>query len=122
MTKALVNPKDKIGATKAALHLVPPTAIAMVAQVLAVGAEKYGPYNWREFPINRTLYCAAALRHIYADMDGETIDPDPRSGLMHLAHAAAGLLILLDAIACDAMIDDRPPPGAAAAIMAGKNP
>jgi hypothetical protein len=109
------NPKDRIGITKSRVGLVPPTAIAAVAAVMEVGAAKYGPYNWREFPVQRMVYLEAALRHLYADLDGESVDPE--TGLMHLEHAAAGLLILIDAIRCESHIDNRPFPGRAAAVM-----
>jgi hypothetical protein len=114
------NPKDLVGATKTPLALVPVGAIVQVAGAFAVGAKKYGPHNWRSYPVQRMTYLEAALRHIYADIDGETIDPE--TGQPHVAHAVAGLMILLDAIACDSHVDNRPPKGAAAALMAAWPP
>ena len=103
------NPKDLIGATKAPLAYLPASALIPVAQVMKNGADKYGRANWRRYSVKRTIYLEAALRHILADLDGENIDPE--SGLPHAAHAAAGLLILLDAQALGKCVDDRPTPG-----------
>jgi len=47
--------------------------------------------------------------------DGE--DHDSESGISHLAHARACLGILLDALAVDTCIDDRPPRGSATALI-----
>lgn len=113
------NPKDAIGRTKAPLHLIPSPALVEIAKAMQVGADKYGPYNWRESAVARTVYLAAAERHIRADLDGETFDPAAPDGerIYHLAFACAGLMVLLDAILVGKMIDDRPPPGVAGALM-----
>lgn len=59
-----------------------------VALVRAFGAKKYAKHNWKKgFKVTRSL--AAALRHIFAFLAGETNDPE--SGLSHLAHAVCGL-------------------------------
>lgn len=113
-----LNPKDIIGAQKTPLGLLPWTALAQVAGVFKVGADKYGAYNWRTpgQPVQHVTYVEAAFRHLAAYMDGQTIDPE--TGCNHLAHAACGLLILLDASAVGNSIDNRPTPGVAAEIMA----
>lgn len=115
-----LNPKDLIGCTKTPLGLLPWTALVQVAKVFAVGAKKYGAYNWRTKgqPVQHVTYVEAAFRHLAAYMDGQTIDPE--TGCNHLAHAACGLLILLDAQAVGNSIDNRPTPGNAAEIMALK--
>lgn len=116
-----LNPKDLIGCTKTPLGLLPWTALVQVAKVFAVGAKKYGAYNWRTKgqPVQHVTYVEAAFRHLAAYMDGQTIDPE--TGCNHLAHAACGLLILLDASAVGNSIDNRPIPGTAAEIMALKD-
>lgn len=113
-----INPKDLVGATKAPLGLLPWTALIQVAPVFALGAAKYGPYNWRERgkPVQHMTYVEAAFRHLAAYVDGETTDPE--SGVSHLAHAVAGLLILLDASAVGNSKDNRPTPGVAAELLA----
>jgi hypothetical protein len=99
------NPKDKIGLTKAPLRLIPPAALLHIARAMGEGAQKYGPYNWREFPISISVYIEAAQRHLLALLDGEDRAPD--SGFHHAAHAAACMTILLDALETGNLIDDR---------------
>jgi hypothetical protein len=113
-----LNPKDLVGAVKTPLGLLPWSALVQVAGVFKVGADKYGAYNWRTpgQPVQHVTYVEAAFRHLAAYMDGQTIDPE--TGCNHLAHAACGLLILLDASAVGNAIDNRPTPGHAAEIMA----
>ena len=105
------NPKDRIGAMKPPLHLIPPAAEILESLAMAHGARKYGPFNWRWSKIKASIYIAAAKRHLAQWFDGQ--DDDPESGVSHLAHARACLGILLDAISLDQMIDDRPATGAA---------
>lgn len=113
------NPKDLVGATKSPLSVVPWGAVVQAAPVFAVGAKKYGPFNWRDYPVQEMTYVSAALRHLLAWVDGQDNDDGPGgSGLPHLAHAIAGLMILVDAKAVGSSFDDRPKPGATAAILA----
>lgn len=100
------NPKDAASGRKVHLSLVPPAALVSIARVMENGALKYGRMNWRKHKVSRLSHIDAVLRHIMADMDGEDLDRE--SGLPHLAHAAAGLLILLDAAASGCLLDDRP--------------
>lgn len=109
------NPKDRSGARKPPLPLIPPAAEIAEAMVMASGAKKYGPFNWRSLNVRATEYIAAAKRHLAQWLDGQ--DDDPESGISHLAHARATLGILLDAITTGNAIDDRPPPGAAAELI-----
>jgi hypothetical protein len=109
------NPKTAQGAKKVPLHLVPPALTHYAAAAFADGAEKYGPYNWRESRISASTYYAAALRHMSAWWDGEEVAPD--SGVHHLGHAAACIAMLLDTMGSDRLNDNRPAPGPAAAIQ-----
>ena len=109
------NPKDRIGAHKPPLHLIPPAAEIMEAVVMGLGAKKYGPYNWRAAEVRATIYIAAARRHLAQWLDGQNIDHE--SGVSHLAHARACLGILLDAEANGCLLDDRPLPGAATQLI-----
>lgn len=109
------NPKDKIGRTKPPLHLIPAPAMVQEAVVFGLGAEKYGPYNWRQHSVSASVYVAAALRHLMQWNDGEDIDTE--SGASHLAHARACLGILLDAECQDKLVDDRPEPGGASVLI-----
>jgi Domain of unknown function (DUF5664) len=110
------NPKDAIGVKKAPLRLVPPALAIRTAEAMALGAEKYGPFNWRSTDVRLTVYLEALLRHVFAYMDGE--DFDPESGKLHLSHASACLAIVFDAGAIGRLIDDRPVAGPAAALLA----
>ncbi len=103
-TKA-TNPKDAIGTNKVPMHLWPKTATVLGALGLLDGATKYGRSNWRAVGIRATIYYDAVDRHMSAWLEGEDNDPD--SGLPHLAHALAGLAIVVDAIAAGRFNDDR---------------
>jgi hypothetical protein len=70
-----------------------------------LGADKYGPYNWRKTKVCTTTYIAAMMRHLNAWRDGEDLDPE--SGITHLAHVVASCNILMDAAACNTLEDDR---------------
>lgn len=104
------NPKTAYGVQKTPLHLVPPPALLALADVMGLGAKKYGPYNWREHAVSASVYQAAAMRHLLAWWSGESVDPE--SGQSHLAHAMACLAIVLDAQAVGKLNDDRPAGGA----------
>ena len=78
---------------KPKVDLIPSAALLEVAKVMTFGAEKYGDHNWRS-GMDWSRYTAAALRHILAYNDGE--DNDKESGINHIAHAIAGLMMLLE--------------------------
>lgn len=109
------NPKTTLGVAKAPLHLVPPVALAYASQAFKDGAGKYGPYNWREKQISSSVYYAAALRHLTAWWDGEDIAED--SGVHHLAHAMACLMMVLDGKEIGMLNDDRPLAGGTAKVL-----
>ncbi len=83
--------------------LLPPVAIDVVARVLTFGAQKYAPGNWRRVAHGRHRYPAAALRHIFAYLRGETHDSE--TGLPHLAHAACCLLFSIELDETDLHVD-----------------
>ena len=109
------NPKDRLGARKPPLQLIPPAAELLESSVMALGARKYGPFNWRSTNVKASVYVAAARRHLLQWFDGQ--DDDPESGVSHLAHARACLGILLDALATGHLIDDRPPAGVSDSLI-----
>lgn len=115
----VTNPKDIVGAKKIDLSLLPPAGVIHGAHALVDGAAKYGPYNWREHKIQCMIYLSAAMRHLQAFQDGEDLAPD--SECHHLGHVIGCCSILLDAIETGNLIDNRPPKGAAAAIIARLN-
>lgn len=78
--------------------LIPPFALDLVAQVMTYGATKYGERNWEKGLKPERLF-AALMRHSWAWMRGETIDPETK--LPHLAHAAASVMMLIDTLQKD---------------------
>jgi len=93
-----INPKDAaaVALGKTPLQLIPPVGENLVAQVLASGAAKYGPWNWRAIDIRESVYIGAIKRHANAMNSGEWFDRE--SGLPHAAHIAATAMILIDAL------------------------
>lgn len=84
---------------------MPYAALADVAAVFHLGAEKYSPYNWAGgMPYSRVFN--SAQRHLLAFWAGE--DNDPESGESHVAHAMANLLFLLTYLKQPGATDDRP--------------
>lgn len=110
------NPKAIYGRAKPSLGLIPSAAMVEEAAVLQLGADKYGPFNWRKDAVESMTYVHATLRHLFSWLDGEDLDPESRSS--HLAHARACLGIVLDAKALGKLIDDRPHGGAASRLIA----
>lgn len=102
------NPKDSIGATKAALDLVPVAGTYYSAEAMLEGALKYGKYNWRIAGVRASIYYAALLSHMAKWFNGQ--DRDPVTLVHELGSARACLDILIDAIECEMLGDDRPPP------------
>jgi hypothetical protein len=118
------NPKTLTGNSKVPiLSVVPPASIIAQATAMRYGAffaprvdgtRGYGPYNWRDQPIEAHIYTDAAMRHLMQWFDGEegeTIrDEEGREidHVSHLAFALATIGILLDAKHSGTLIDDRP--------------
>ena len=71
--------------------LIPTSALALVADVMLVGAAKYSENGWKLH--ESELFWDAAMRHLSAYRAGFLLDTD--DGLPHLAHAAADILIAL---------------------------
>lgn len=109
------NPKDIAGTKKPPLRLLPTVALIYLARVMNLGATKYGAWNWRDAAVRATIYDEAALRHIFALLDGQDLDEE--SGLPHEAHIMACMAIKLDAKACGKLIDDRNKSGNVATVL-----
>lgn len=100
------NPKDLFGEKKVSFTKTPGVAIAHCSHALMDGAEKYGPYNWRDKAVVAHIYVDAAMRHFEAWFEGQEVAED--SGVHHLGHAMACCAILLDAQETGNLVDDRP--------------
>lgn len=87
--------KKNAGSKKPQLVLMPPIAEEQCCGVLALGAAKYGEWNWRASGVEAGTYISAIKRHLAAVHRGEWVDPE--SGLPHLAHVMASAALVLDA-------------------------
>lgn len=101
------NPKDLFGVKKVPSYSVVPST-SMIYEALGMwnGAEKYGPFNWRDHPVQAMVYVDALDRHMKAWVAGQEIDP--KSSMPHLGHAKACIGILIDAFETGNLIDNRP--------------
>lgn len=71
-----------------------PRALESLGQVLAFGAEKYAPNNWKLVDDLDSRYQAAQMRHELSHCKGELLDEE--SGLPHLTHEAFCILARLE--------------------------
>lgn len=84
----------KDDASKPRYSLIPWKAMRTVVAALEYGARKYAPDNWRKIDEGETRYKEAAMRHLAAVMEGESVDQE--SGLPHLAHVIVSCLFSLE--------------------------
>lgn len=70
-------------------------AVYEVARPMTFGAKKHGGHAFR-MGVTHGEYFSAAMRHIVAHVGGEASDPE--TGYLHLAHAAASVMILAENI------------------------
>lgn len=80
----------KNDAGKPRWSLLPWAEMEEVAKVLAFGAQKYAPGNWKRVKDGHQRYFDAALRHMAAI--GQNERNDAETGLNHHAHAICSLL------------------------------
>lgn len=73
------------------LSLIEPRFIVDLGKVLTFGAQKYAPNNWQKCE-DTSRYKDALLRHIFAYLGGEEVDPE--TGIPHLSHATCNLMFL----------------------------
>ena len=99
------NPKKARGDAKAPYVFCPEIAVVFMQAVMAGGAHKYGPYNFRESEIDAQTYVGAIKRHLALWADGEELDDE--SEVTHLAHVMACCAILIDAQSTDMLVDNR---------------
>lgn len=90
---------------KPRLELLDPYAMRQVGLVLAFGAKKYpSAKNWMK-GLQYTRLLGSTLRHVFAFIGGEDLDPE--SGLPHPAHAMCCLMFLLGMTQIHPELDDR---------------
>lgn len=82
---------QKFDQAKLPMHLLDPLALEGLARVLQFGAIKYAPNNWRK-GLAWARLIGALLRHVFAIMRGELIDPE--SGLPHIDHVGCCWMFL----------------------------
>lgn len=83
---------------KSPLNLIPRNALCAIAGVMEHGNQKYAPWNFVDCNQPQAEIAelqAALLRHTLASSDPTESDYDDESGIHHLAHAGACVLILL---------------------------
>jgi len=88
---------------KLPLDLLDPLALEGLAGVLAFGAKKYASHNWRG-GISYSRLVAALLRHVFALLRGERIDPE--SGLPHIDHVGCCWMFLSNMMKTRPDLDD----------------
>ena len=91
------NPFKEPDQPKLQLTLLPWDALSEVCLVFQNGAAKYAPNDWAKPDNGGGDHLDAALRHIAAHLSNEKIDDASKggSGLRHLSHAAARLLMAI---------------------------
>jgi len=89
---------------KPPLANLPSALLYGVADVIAYGAQKYDMDNWRK-GMSWMKLLNSTLRHVWAFIRGEDLDPE--SGKPHLAHAACDLGFLLEYAQTCPEKDDR---------------
>lgn len=96
----------KFDNSKPDLTDIPMDAMWEMGKAFTYGQKKYGKNNYRNgMLVSRLL--AAATRHIYQHLDGETIDPEAQS--MHLGNAMASIAMAIYTLKNKPELDDRHP-------------
>jgi hypothetical protein len=95
---------NKFDSEKPRTDLLDPLALEGLAQVLTFGAKKYAAHNWRG-GISYSRLLGAALRHIFAILRGEDVDPE--SGLPHVDHLGCCWMFLSNMMKTRKDLDDR---------------
>lgn len=94
---------------KVPLDLVTPFATEELAKVLAIGAKKYGRYNWQKgMPWSKVL--ASLKRHLNAFEQGKDIDEETQAlgtPTYHMAHIMCNAMFLTEYYKTFSQGDDR---------------
>lgn len=104
---------------KRQLSTIPVVALVETAKAFEFGLTKYSyKLSWRDGDLSHVELLDAVRRHILKYLSGEECAAD--SKVSHLAHASAGLAMLMDLKALGLGRDDRP--AACPLDMYGSNP
>jgi len=90
--ETLHRPGVKDDGAKLPVELVPTEMIEAVAEIMDFGRQKYTEDGWKSVPNAYRRYMGALLRHAYAILRGELIDPE--SGKPHVFHLACNVAFL----------------------------
>lgn len=82
---------DRFNTDKLKWSLVDFKSLEDMVRVLEFGAKKYDTDNWKKGLPTKEIV-ESMLRHIYAYLDGEDLDPE--SGLPHIGHIQCNALFL----------------------------
>lgn len=86
------------------LSILSNVALNEIAKAFQFGANKYGRYNYLG-GFEWTRLISACLRHVYAFAWGE--ENDSESGIHHMAHAGACVIMILDHVLRGLGTDNR---------------
>lgn len=98
------NKGQKFDQDKPRVDLLDPLALEGLAKVLTFGAKKYAAHNWRG-GISYSRILGGLVRHTFAIMRGEDIDPE--SGLPHIDHLGCCWMFLSNFMKTRPDLDDR---------------
>ncbi len=128
MSNEIENLKLQAGAAKAPLGIVPMRALVGVARVMEDAGAKYAPGNFMAQHVSDAVqsYDSAQLRHraqcqpLSGIMTPDSFaEFDDDSGLPHIDHMIAGLLILRALLIRDGVLPEDPGIGKRAAAARG---
>lgn len=80
---------------KEMLSIIPYPAMKLAAEIFTYGLQKYAEYNYKNPPgLTTKQLINSCMRHVWKYNNGEDLDPE--SGLSHLGHAMANLMMIID--------------------------
>lgn len=75
-----------------------------MVEVLEFGANKYEAHNWKKGHYTTKL-CESLMRHLFAFLGGEDVDPE--SGCSHIGHIQCNAMFLAHSMKHHSHLDDR---------------
>ena len=85
-------------------HLVDYSSLESMVRVLEFGAEKYDSWNWTK-GLSVTEMCESLMRHTFAFMQGEDLDPETQ--LSHMGHVMCNAMFIEHMMKYRPDMDDR---------------